>query len=308
MTRNILLIEDNDNNSEIIEGFLKLGVNSQHGIIKCKNGQEGLMALSKHHAVIDVILLDKMMPVMSGMEFLKKIKTHNEFNKIPIIMQTASTDTQDICESFRLGVYHFLAKPYSPIVFNAVVKGAIDFHTKQVEMQTAVKNTKTLFKYVNQASFKIRDLVDANTISTSLASLFPYPEKVILGISEILTNAIEHGNLKITYEEKTDLNLQSKWQEEIDARLNLPENKEKFVTIDFEKCDDKMILHVKDQGDGFEYQKYLDFDASRAMDNHGRGIAFANHICFDHLEYLGQGNEVRCIVKKPINSPAVNRL
>lgn len=297
-----MLIEDNNNNAEIIEGFIKLGVNCNYGIIRCKNGKEGYEALEAHHAIIDVILLDKMMPVMSGIEFLQKMKKNEEFNKIPVIMQTASTDKDDICESFKLGAYHFLAKPYSPSVFNAIVKAAIEFYTKQKEMQKAVKNTKTLFKYVNQANFKIRNINDANIISTSLASLFPYPDKVVLGISEMLINAIEHGNLKISYDEKTDLNLQSKWQEEINNRLELPENQDKFVMIDFHKSDDEMVLHIKDQGNGFEYQKYLDFDAARAMDNHGRGIAFANHICFDKVEYLGQGNEVRCIVKKAPSS------
>lgn len=298
MSRKILLVEDNDNNMEIIEGFLKLGINCEHGIIKCKNGKEGWDALVAHCDVIDLILLDKMMPIMSGMEFLEKMKSHDEFNKIPIIMQTASTDKNDICESFKLGVYHFLAKPYSPTVFNSIVKAAIEFYTKQQEMQKAVKNTKTLFKYVNQANFKIKNINDANIISTSLASLFPHPDKVILGISEMLINAIEHGNLKITYDEKTDLNLASKWQEEVNNRLSLPENQDKFVTIDFHKNDDEIVLHIKDQGDGFDYNKYLDFDATRAMDNHGRGIAFANHICFDKVEYLGDGNEVKCVVKK----------
>ncbi|MGD9591923.1 MAG: response regulator [Candidatus Berkiella sp.] len=303
--RKILLIEDNDNNTEIIEGFLRLGINCQHGIIKCKNGKEGWDALLAHHAVIDVILLDKMMPIMSGIDFLKVMRKNETVNKIPVIMQTASTEKEDICESFKLGVYHFLSKPYSPMVFNAIVKAAIDLYSKQREMQKAAKDSRTLFQYVNQASFKIKTIEDANIISASLASLFPYPDKVILGISEMLINAVEHGNLKISYEEKSSLNLSSKWQEEVNNRLNLPENADKFVSIDFHKNDHELILHIKDQGEGFEFKKYLDFDANRAMDNHGRGIAFANHICFDKIEYMGLGNEVKCIVKRtPASLPA----
>lgn len=302
MARNILLIEDDDNNAEIIEGFIKLGINCQHNVIRSKNGKIGWELLAVHHETIDVILLDKMMPVMCGMDFLKKVKGSGELNKIPIIMQTASSDREDITESFKLGVYHFLSKPYSPIVFNSIVKSAIDFYTNQREMHKALKNTKTLFKYAYQANFRINSISDANNIAASLASLFPYPDKVILGISEMLINAIEHGNLQITYDEKTNLNLMCKWHEEVERRLSLPENKEKFVTIDFCKNHEELSLLIRDQGNGFDYTKYLDFDASRAMDNHGRGIAFANHICFDKVEYNECGNEVRCVVNKQNSS------
>ena len=64
MGNKILLVEDNDNNMEIIEGFLKLGINCEHGVIKCKNGKEGWDALVAHHDIIDLILLDKMMPIL----------------------------------------------------------------------------------------------------------------------------------------------------------------------------------------------------------------------------------------------------
>ena len=136
--------------------------------------------------------------------------------------------------------------------------------------------TKTLFKYVNQATFKIKNLDDAQLISVSLAQLFPNPDKVVLGISEILINAIEHGNLGITYEEKTDLNLQCKWKDEVDRRLHLTENKDKEVIISYMKRNNEIILNTKDQGIGFDYSKYLEFDPGRSTDNHGRGIAFAH--------------------------------
>ncbi|MCS5711180.1 response regulator [Candidatus Berkiella aquae] len=297
MSRIILVVDDEPNNIEIIEGFLKLGHNSSHELIKCRNGQEAYEELVKFKDLIDLILLDRMMPIMSGIDFIHKVNEDPELKKIPIIMQTASNEPEHLLEGFRLGVYHYLVKPYSPTVLNSIVKSAIDFYTKQRELTAEVRNTKTLFKYVDKAIFKIRSIEDANLISVSLANLFPEPDKVVLGISEMLINAIEHGNLQISYDKKSELNMSCKWQDEIETRLNLPENKDKFVTISYLKSNDEIVLHIKDEGNGFDFNKYLEFDPERSTDNHGRGIAFANNLSFDRIEYLGNGNEVKCVIK-----------
>ncbi|MBN9288381.1 MAG: hypothetical protein BGO43_14040 [Gammaproteobacteria bacterium 39-13] len=296
MDRKILVIDDEINNLEIIEEFIKLSPELNHKIIKCQNGQEGLDALIEEQHHIDVVLLDRMMPIMDGVDFLKKMSAHPELKKIPVIMQTASTEKEHLLEGFQLGVYHYLVKPYSPSVLNSIVKAAVDFYTKQRELSAEVNNSKTLFKYVDQAVFKIKNLEDVDMISVSLARLFPNPDKVVLGISEMLINAVEHGNLGITYEEKTDLNMHCKWREEIEKRLNLPENSNKSVTVSYMKKNNEIIINIKDEGKGFDYIKYLDYDPARSTHNHGRGIAFANSLSFDRVEYVGVGNEVNCSV------------
>jgi len=53
-----------------------------------------------------------------------------------------------------------------------------------------------------------------------------------------------------------------------------------------------MKVHIKDEGAGFDFSKYLDFDPERAFDLHGRGIAIANKDIFEKLQYIGRGNEV----------------
>ena len=92
-------------------------------------------------------------------------------------------------------------------------------------------------------------------------------------------------------------NMQSKWKEEVEHRLKLPENSDKYVTVSYLKSNNEIMLHIKDQGKGFDYHKFMEFDPSRSTDNHGRGIAFANNLSFDRIEYLGVGNEVKCIIK-----------
>jgi len=50
---------------------------------------------------------------------------------------------------------------------------------------------------------------------------------------------------------------------------------------------------ITDQGDGFDWQPYLDIDPARAFASHGRGIALSRKLSFTSLEYLGSGNQVR---------------
>lgn len=295
--RKILIIDDETNNQEIIEEYLKLGANAYHDVIRCNNDLEGIDALKKFYKNIDVILLDRMMPLMPGVEFLKAWNNDPHLKSIPVIILIASNEQEYLLEGFKLGVYHYLVKPYSPATLNSVVRVAIDFYTKQRELTHEVANSKTLFKYVNQATFRIKTLEDAQLISVSLAQLFPNPDKVVLGISEILINAIEHGNLGISYEEKTELNLQCRWRDEVNKRLLLAENKDKEVIISYVREKNEITINTKDQGAGFDYTKYLSFDPRRSTDNHGRGIAFAHSLSFDTVEYIGKGNEVNCTVK-----------
>jgi anti-sigma regulatory factor (Ser/Thr protein kinase) len=142
-----------------------------------------------------------------------------------------------------------------------------------------------------------RDLYEAENLSSFLANCFPDPERALTGISELLINAVEHGNLDISYEEKTKLVEENRWKDEVSRRLQDPVNNNKNVTVIFEKKGEAYYLQVTDQGKGFNWQEYLELDPSRASDNHGRGVAMANMIAFDRLVYNEKGNQVTGIMK-----------
>jgi anti-sigma regulatory factor (Ser/Thr protein kinase) len=70
----------------------------------------------------------------------------------------------------------------------------------------------------------------------------------------------------------------------------------RWIEVDFKRLPEQIQVTFSDQGAGFEWSRYLDFDPDRAFDPHGRGIAMAKKLSFDHLEYLGCGNQVRVSV------------
>lgn len=112
-------------------------------------------------------------------------------------------------------------------------------------------------------------------------------------------NAIEHGNLNVTYEEKSALTRLEKWEEEIKRRLALTENVNKRVRIHYEKDVSECRLMITDEGPGFDWQGYLTLDPERATDTHGRGIAMSRVISFDDLHYSDKGNQVTAVVRIP---------
>jgi anti-sigma regulatory factor (Ser/Thr protein kinase) len=149
-------------------------------------------------------------------------------------------------------------------------------------------------KYLNQAHFQFRTLEEARSVADFLASACPNPRLAIMGITEILINAIEHGNLAINYDEKSELQHHN-WAVEIEHRLTLPENINKYVHVHFLRTEKELRIRVIDEGAGFDWKKYQTLSKKRALDSHGRGIVMAKNL-FSRVEFLSRGNEVLCVI------------
>jgi anti-sigma regulatory factor (Ser/Thr protein kinase) len=91
------------------------------------------------------------------------------------------------------------------------------------------------------------------------------------------------------------------WQIEVEKRLNSSENVGGFIELEFNIHADTVQILIRDQGQGFDWTPYMDFDPDRAFEPHGRGIAVARLSSFDDLEYIGIGNEVIATVKKNLD-------
>lgn len=152
---------------------------------------------------------------------------------------------------------------------------------------------------MNKAEFRFSTICEAKDLACFVASGCPDPDAALYGLTELMLNAIEHGNLGITYEEKKQLMLSGNLHDEIQRRLGLRENKNKCAYLNYEETEDYIQVHIKDQGNGFDWQKYLYISPERASDPNGRGIATAK-LSFASMKYLGKGNEVVCLFKKKL--------
>ncbi|VAW91310.1 hypothetical protein MNBD_GAMMA22-2701 [hydrothermal vent metagenome] len=293
----ILIIDDEPFNVEILAEHLH---DECYNIISAENGHLGLELLKQNKDIIDVILLDRMMPVMNGMEFLEIIKKDNSLKNIPIIMQTAASTDSEISEGINAGAYYYLTKPFQPDILLSLVKAAINDYLRQKEINTSNLSYDTVCRLINEVEFHFKTLDEADTLSKMISKLYPDSVKVIMGITELLINSVEHGNLAISYKEKTQLITNGNWEDEINNRLQQEQYKEKFTSIRLTQDSSSIKLVIKDQGKGFNFKNYLKVAPKRAFDPHGRGIAVAAMISFDKIEFIGSGNEVHCYVKKTI--------
>lgn len=295
MTDNItiLIVDDEPNNLMILKVDLE---DAGYKILTAKDGVEGWDVLQKNKDVIKTILIDRMMPNMNGIEFTKKIKSESDVSGIPVIMQTAAAEKEQVVDGIKAGVYYYLTKPYDINRMLSVVSAAVSDYANYSQLRNGIKKFTRKLKLVKEARFEIQTLDDAQYLSTFLSQFFPSPENVVFGISELLVNAIEHGNLDITYDEKTELNKNGKWEDEINRRINLPEYSSKCVDVSFIREEKHITFNIKDQGKGFDWKSFMEISAERAMDNHGRGIALSKMMSFEEMEYLGCGNEVVCKV------------
>jgi CheY-like chemotaxis protein len=231
----------------------------------------------------DLILLDRMMPVMDGMQLLRGIKADPRFRQTPVVMQTAASGPEQIREGIAAGAYYYLSKPYSGRELRAIIQAALGEQPLPLaSVEAAVEDTV----------FEFASLQEARELAARLAMRCPSPEVVALGLGELFTNAIEHGNLGISYAEKTSLRLANRWESEVERRLTLPENANRKVRVEVKELANEVVFIVSDCGSGFDWQNYLAIAPERAYDPNGRGIAVARQLSFSNLEYRGCGNTV----------------
>ena len=232
------------------------------------------------------------MPEMDGIEALEKIKANPNLNMIPVIMQTSMNAHNEVIEGLRAGAHYYLTKPVEKEQLLAIVETAVsDYHRYKSLKNESIKKQDTI-QLIDKCRFQLRTLEEARGVVSLLASICPHSQRFTLGLSELVTNAIEHGNLGITYDEKTSLLNDGMWEDEVNRRLALPVNSAKHVTVTFEKEEDELLFIIHDEGQGFNWQDYINITPERAFHNHGRGIAMACMYSFDLLEYKGKGNVV----------------
>lgn len=290
----VLIVEDDRTTMMMLENRL---IVQGYEVINATNGIAAKDAIEDNHEKLDAILLDRMMPDMDGLELVKWLKNQPKFSKLPVIMQTGSDAPAQIKEGIDAGVFYYLTKPVQEEILKSVVSAAVKESTQHKVLSSEIDRHRTSFKLINNASFKIHALDEADDLACFVANCFPDPQRVLPGITALLINAVEHGVCGISYEEKTKLISTGTWRQEVLRKLDLAENKEKFVDVLFNKESEKYTLKVMDYGQGFVWKKFMQVDPSRALDNHGRGVARANML-FDIIEYNREGNEVTAIIDK----------
>lgn len=289
----ILVVDDEPFNLEIIHEYLD---GQGFELTMARDGAEAWALLDDLEQGFDLLVLDRMMPRIDGMEVLRRVRRTPRLSALPVIMQTAAATPDQVREGLAAGARYYLTKPYEPDALLAIIKSALEESRRTRDFEMQCDGMRRAMCALTRGEFEFFSLDQATQLSSLASLVAPQPENIVMGLSELLINAIEHGNLGISYAEKSRLRMEDRWQEEVERRLLLPENVGKRARLVVERSATAITYTVSDQGSGFDFRRYLDFDPERAYDPNGRGIAMARQLCFRQLEYIGCGNAVTATV------------
>ncbi|WP_035057324.1 ATP-binding response regulator [Andreprevotia chitinilytica] len=289
----ILIVDDEPFNLEILGEHL---LDEGYEVVTADDGEAAWNLLTRD-AAFDAILLDRMMPRMDGMALLARLKQQAEFEHVPVIMQTAVGAAENVREGLAAGAYYYLIKPFQRDMLLAIVAAAVSFHREKKQLEAQLSAQASTYRLLKSGEFHFQTLDEARQLTLLLSNACPEPQRVALGLSELLVNAVEHGNLGISYGEKTTLLQQGRWHDEVESRLSHPDYHHRHVCVRFIRDNEHLHFEIEDQGAGFDWQPFLEFSPERAFDPHGRGISMARMLSFDVVEYQGRGNRVIARVK-----------
>ena len=115
-----------------------------------------------------------------------------------------------------------------------------------------------------------------------------------MGLREMIFNAIEHGNLEITYEEKTEALMNDTYRKLIEKRREKADSAGKKVVIEYQIDDSRAVFKIVDSGRGFDHKKAMSRNMAEQNNDsipHGRGILMSKEI-FNEIKYNDKGNQV----------------
>ncbi len=284
-----LVIDDEELSRAIVAGYLsRMGYRT----LGVGTAEEAWRLLADLREVVHVVLLDRQLPGMGGMDLFARMKADPDLSAIPVIMQTISDRSAEIAEAIQAGVFYYLVKPYPGELLQSVAAAAVDQLTRLKRLQGDVRSRTDAMALMREGTFRFRTPQEAHNLAIAVASMVPSARGLAFGLVELLLNAVEHGNLGIGYAVKGELKLGNMLAREIEDRLAHPEHAGKAATLRVQRDERKAVFTVSDEGRGFDWSRYLAIDALQSTATHGRGIALARMVGFHDLYYVGCGNTV----------------
>lgn len=180
-------------------------------------------------------------------------------------------------------------------VLKSVYLAASEYRSQVASLRRDVASRQSAVGTINHGQFVLSSLDEARNLATMLALACPNSDLVAIGLQELLINAVEHGNLEITADEKQQLIIEGKWRDEVERRLASPNYAGRVVLVNFQRGERMISITIQDDGDGFEFDNYAESDVP-SEGYRGRGIAMARDLSFSSLTYLGRGNLVEATI------------
>src|ERR1044071_2522556 len=134
MQATILVVDDAPTNIAVLTAILR----DDYRVLAAVSGEQALK-IARGDPAPDLILLDVMMPGMSGHEVCQHLKAESSTRKIPVIFVTAMNQVEDEAKGFELGAVDYITKPVSPPIVKARVKTHLALYDQNRELERMVR-------------------------------------------------------------------------------------------------------------------------------------------------------------------------
>ena len=152
---NILVIDD----EQIMrEGCSRILSKDGWAVVSAENGKQGLEAIRTDPEKIDLILLDLMMPGMSGMEVLEQVR--NIDPSLIVIVITGYATVESAVEAMKKGAYDFIPKPFTPDQLRIVVRRALERKSLQKEAEFLRRERERSLRDIATEKSKIKTIIN----------------------------------------------------------------------------------------------------------------------------------------------------
>jgi hypothetical protein len=235
---------------------------------------------------VEVIFIERSQSIHKELKSFKALRAEPCLRCIASIAQNDPHALEQIKLSIEAGVYNFIPAAGEQTAF---------INERPIGLPAAA--AKPVPGAIWNFCFLFQDLYDVCKLTETLSKLFPEPSRLAIGLRELMINAVEHGNLGISYEEKTKLLLEGEWENEVARRFEAPQNRNKLASIRLALDHDTPCVLIEDEGEGFSWEQYLKIHPENDTRPNGRGIAIALATSFSSLEYQGCGNRVLCHIE-----------
>jgi FixJ family two-component response regulator/anti-sigma regulatory factor (Ser/Thr protein kinase) len=289
----ILLVDDEELVREELGGLLS---DEGYQVVVGADGQQGLELFKEQRP--DLVITDVRMPRVTGLELVAAIREASPDTPVTVI--TGHGTEEMAIQALRAGVTDFIKKPVRVDDLNAALarmETALHFARHDPSnLPSAAHLVERVWTYeLTNERAAIPDFVDVLLTTCSTGADRGQLMELSLALRELILNAVEHGNLALTYEEKTTALEAGRLEELLIERARQPELVDRRVLVKASRTDKSLAVEVTDQGKGFNWRSLPDpTDPSYLLADHGRGVLLAQ-LSVDELRYSEAGNQVTIV-------------
>jgi DNA-binding response OmpR family regulator len=272
MMATALIVEDHPDQARLVAQLLRL---RGYVPILAETGEAGLRLARQHSP--DIVLLDLMLPDISGFEVCRRLRTDRATMLMPIVMLTALGDADNRRHGFRVGANAYVTKPWKMMdeIFDAIVTA----RAWRAEMERGQLNGEIHVELNSEFTL----LQDLNGFLMTLCQSTPFSNEQVMqlrqAVLEMVQNAIEWGN---------------------------KHQSDHLVNITYRVYEDQVEIIIRDQGKGFDRSNlphaaaaadplsHLDVRDKLGLRTGGFGLMICQGMV-DEVHYNNIGNEVTLI-------------